>query len=131
MVRPDALDVELNVDLGELAPGHHVVVTGILWTGRATPNVYYDCVPGITMAEEGPALWRLWVSFDGGSEEMDVGGGIGLVDGPRSGGVRHLRSPIPPDAKSMVLRFSPPEGWAPQGEITERIEILLDAKPPK
>lgn len=52
------LDVEFDVDLGELIDGHRVVARGVLF-GEQGMSLEYDFVPGMTKAEtdERPFFW--------------------------------------------------------------------------
>ena len=118
-----ALDIEFDTDLGELIPGHHVVLRGIeLCSGQ----LHYEFVPGMTdakMQEGGPPFWWFWLvhtTDDLGTVYSDDNGGA--IDtrrgGPATHGVQNLGGAIPVAAPRLMLTFEAPEGWqAPADSI--------------
>jgi len=119
------IDIEFEIDLGELVKGHHVIARGIeLLPARAhLPGagsvLYYDFVPAIANNREkrhGMWLyWKLYTSDDAGTAYGNRNGGFfdGRTRGEVSWGTRDLDGVIPDTASVLTLRFEPPSGWVP------------------
>jgi hypothetical protein len=128
------LDIEFDVDLGELIPGHRVVLRGIeLASGPA--QLHYEFVPGMTderIKEGGPLFWWFWlvhVADDVGTTYSDDNGGaFDTSGGPATHGVQNLGGEVPPTASRLTLAFEAPEGWNPPIGSTTRLEIDLRSK---
>jgi hypothetical protein len=128
-----ALDIEFDIDLGELIPGHHVVLRGL---ELSSGQLHYEFVPGMTDArlqEGGSAFWWFWLvhtADDLGTIYNDDNGGA--FDTRRGGlathGVQNLGGEIPAGATQLVLTFEPPNGWQPSVDTIRRVTIDLRSK---
>lgn len=124
------LDLEFDLDLGEMIPGHHVVVRGI---ELATSQLHYEFVPGMTderMREGGSNFWWLWflhVADDLGTHYSDDNGGAFDTrrGGPATHGARNLGGTILSAATRLELTFKPAPGWDPPSEVVRRATVDL------
>ena len=124
------LDIAFDLDLGELIPGHHVVVRGI---ELATSQLHYEFVPGMTddrMREGEGNFWWLWllhVADDLGTQYSDDNGGAFDTrrGGPATHGARDLGGKVPPAATRLELTFEPTPGWNPPAAVVRRATVDL------
>jgi len=127
------LDVESDLDLGALIPGHHVVVRGI---ELAASQLHYEFVPGMTdarMREGAGSFWWLWllhVADDLGTHYSDDNGGAFDTrgGGPATHGARDLGGKVPRAATRLELIFEPPPGWDPPAGVVRRLTVDLSRR---
>jgi hypothetical protein len=139
-----SLDFSFDVDLGELMPGHHVVLRGIergrLWpTTEKRPipvdevdHVHFEHVPGLTKTSSTPD-WGFQASDDVGTQyTQDEGGAFdGHSGGISTHGFRDLGR-IPPEASLLTLKihpaneWEPPEPWCRELVIDLRRKVVVD-----
>ena len=103
----ETLDIEFDVDLGELVEGHRVVARGILnLPGGA--ELHYELVPGWDSAAA-PTGWAVSAHDDAGTDYGGVSGGAldpPGGDGTATHGIRDLGGPIPADANVLTLEVT-------------------------
>lgn len=155
--RGSKLDYKFDIDLGELIPGHHVVVRGIgpapiisvpptadlpredldnIDRSNQTPRdqVHFEHVPGLTPDSATPT-WSLTVSDNAGTRYsgVDEGAYDGQSGGPATHGVRELGGKIPATATFLSLVFDPgydregDQQWVPTGPWKGELCINLRA----
>jgi hypothetical protein len=104
----ETLDIEFDVDLGELVQGHRVVARGIL-NLPAGAELHYELVPGWDSAAA-PTGWEVTARDDAGT---DYGGASGGAldspggDGTATHGIRDIGGPIPAEANVLTLEVTP------------------------
>jgi hypothetical protein len=134
------LDVTLTVDLGELVPGHHVVLRGIE-RGRTLPSrpgrsatvvandqIHFEHVPGLTRDSPLPT-WGCRSTDDVGSRysEDEFGAYDGASGGEATHAVRDVGGRIPPNASLLTLEIRPAHEWSPRGFWIPRLTIHLNS----
>jgi hypothetical protein len=119
----ERLDVEFDVDLGELVEGHRVVARGVLnLLGGA--ELHYELVPAWD-SDGAPAGWEVIARDDVGTDYGEVRGGS--IDPPDGGGaathgIRDIGGPIPAEAHVLGLEFTP---HRPLTDYTRRLFVDL------
>ncbi|MFI0419499.1 hypothetical protein [Spongiactinospora sp. 9N601] len=127
---PRRLDVVLDVDLGELVPGHHVVARGLELAAEGA-MLHYEFVPGIDDDErqsKGPFFWywMLAAGDDAGTEYAGHNSGAyASGGGEATHGVRDLGGAVPGAAGRLFLDFTPAEGWSPPALWCRQVEVAL------
>lgn len=107
------LSIPALVDLGELAPGHRVWLTGI--EDGVGIVLHYELVPGVRAAEivdaAGRFHWKLAAKDDLGNEHALGDTGSLDTDGEPSAnhGLRRIGR-VPAEATKLFLTFSPARG---------------------
>jgi hypothetical protein len=108
--RVRTIDVPIEVDLGELIHGHHVVARGLQLRTLRGSLFHYDCVPAIERScqAELDIGWDLGeVIDDVGTRYHHAGGGTwGLSrDGTVNWGEKSLGNGVPATATTLLVRF--------------------------
>jgi len=103
----ERLDIEFDVDLGELVEGHRVVARGVL-NRLGGAELHYELVPAWDSASP-PTGWTVIARDDIGT---DYGGASGGAIDPPSGpatathGFLDIGGPIPGEAKVLGLEIT-------------------------
>lgn len=123
------LDLVCDVDIGEIVPGHHLVVRG-LERAPAGSLLHYELVPGVSLDEwyeRGPEsfAWMLYARDDAETSYLDNNsGGYGHSDGAAAHGVRDLGGVVPITARTLELRFEAPAS-RPSADYPRRLVFDL------
>ncbi|RBQ15444.1 hypothetical protein DP939_35740 [Spongiactinospora rosea] len=120
----------LDIDLGELVPGHRVVARGLELAAEGA-MLHYEFVPGIDHEEEQSKglffwYWTLSASDDAGTEYAgNDSGAFASGGGEATHGVRDLGGAVPGTADRLLLGFAPAEGWSPPALWCRQVEVAL------
>jgi len=118
------LDIEFDVDLGELARGHRVVARGLELT-RGGAALHYEFVPG-GVDNVMRAYWLLRAEDDVGTTYSDYNGGaFSPASGEAAHGTRDIGGAVPEAATCVRLHFTPAQGWTPDEPWCRALAINL------
>jgi hypothetical protein len=125
-----------DVDLGELMPGHHVILRGIeqgrIWalenpnrTTQTVDQLHYEIIPGLNDTHETPD-WSIKFSDDVGTEYVYDDGGaydtrLGLE---ATHGIRDIGD-IPSNARVLTLTVGPSHMWNPPEPWSRTYDVDL------
>jgi len=130
----DRPDIPIDVDLGEIIEGHHVVACALTWGHTVGASLSYVIVPALSDEEhDGFAwYWMLAASDDLGTEYLDNNGGAfgPSADGETTEGTRDIGGDIPIEASWLDLSFDPPGEWSPPTPWTREIRVDLHEEGP-
>ena len=128
----DRSDIPIDVDLGELIEGHHVIARSLTSGHTVGASLSYVIAPALSDEEEGGFAWywMLYASDDLGTEYRDWNSGAfgPSADGETTEGDRDIGGDIPSDASWLLLRFEPPSEWSPPVPWTREIRVDLHAE---
>jgi hypothetical protein len=128
--RSRILDVALDVDMGELMHGHHVVAKGLQMRTLRGSVLHYDCMPAIDLAKQ-PELDMEWglgeVVDDAETNYRKWGGGSwgpGL-DETSNWGEKYLGNGIPRSATTLLIRFHQASRGLPEDSYSQSLLVDL------
>lgn len=125
------IDVPIEVDLGELIHGHHIVARGLQLRTPRGSLFHYDCVPAIDQSNQS-ALAIDWgideVIDDVGTQYRHTGGGtLGLSrDGTSNWGEKSLGNGVPATATTLIVSFHQANRGLPEDSYSQ--SLLFDLR---
>lgn len=120
------IDFPLNVDLGELIEGQHVILRGIENVEGSDSQIHNDFVPGFTM-KRSPS-WGLGAVTDDIGTVYDHSGAGGWgpdLDRVVRWGNESLGNTVPSDATRLSISFHCDNKWEPAEPWVERLVLNL------